>query len=26
MGLNMGGMQTGGAQAPDTVQKGRPRP
>ncbi len=26
MGLNMGGMQTGGAQSPDTVRAGRPRP
>ena len=26
MGLNMGGMQTGGAKAPDTVAGGRPRP
>lgn len=26
MGLNMGGMQTGGARAPDTAHAGRPRP
>lgn len=26
MGLNMGGMQAGGAKAPDTVPGGRPRP
>ncbi len=26
MGLNMGGMQTGGGQAPDSARAGRPRP